>query len=151
MIRYLYDDTLVEWAQERIQHNRFRPDAHALGIEINGELRAVTVWDNFAPRSCFISIASTGDKRWLTREFGVRSMAYPFIQCNFARLTALVSTLNQPSISFVQRFGFTAEGRIREGGAQGEDLIVFGMLKRECMWLSREQRDPTLLDMAIAV
>jgi len=150
-IIYGKDELLVPWAQERIPHNRFRSDAKAIGIEINHKLRAVTVWDNFSPRSCLISVASDGNPNWMTREFGVHSMAYPFVQCGFTRLTSLVAANNEPSLKFVQRFGFTYEGTLREASFDGANLIVFGMLRRECLWLRPEQRVPSLLDMAIAV
>lgn len=138
------DQRLVAWAAERIPGNRFRDDAKAIGSEIAGELVAVAVFDTFSTSSCFVSLASEG-RRWLTKEFSTVCMAYPFIQLGFARINCLISEHNRLSLRFTRHFGWTLEGRVREAGADGEDLLLFGMLRRECRYLP-----PALSDMLIS-
>lgn len=129
------DERLVAWAEDKIRHGRFRNDAQAIGHTINGELVGVVVYDTFSARSCLVSLASNGTKRWMTHEFAARAMAYPFLQCGFARLDAKVSSTNEQSLRFTRHFGFKEEGVSRQAGRDGEDLILFGMLRRECRFL----------------
>lgn len=113
----------------------FGPDAIAIGHERHGELVGVVAFDHFSEHSCMFHAASNGSKRWITREFIRRAMAYPFRQCNFRRMTCTVAASNVESLNFCDHFGWTPEGRLREEGPFGEDMIVFGLLRRECGWV----------------
>lgn len=140
--RYIYDrhDELVAWAEKRIPGQHFRDDAVAIGHERDGRIVGVVVYDTFTQGSCCIGLASDGSKRWMTSEFATRAMAYPFVQCGFRRITAFVSERNEASLRFTRGFGWTREGVLREAGPEGEDMIMFGMLRRECRWLPMPMR-----------
>lgn len=128
-------EDMIAWAQERIDGCRFRDDAKAIGVMEDGTLRGVVVFDAFSSTGCWISVASDGTRNWLTREFILRVFAFPFIQCRHPRLNAFVSEHNPASLQFCDGFGFKREGLLREAGDHGEDLVVFGLLRRECRWL----------------
>lgn len=136
MKEVVYDnsDEMVAWA-ESISENKYRDDARAIGLRDESGYRGVVIFDSFTTTGCWIHVVSDGSRRWLTREFILRVFAYPFIQCKFPRINAFVSELNRPSIEFCEGFGWQLEGILREAGAKGEDLFVFGMLRRECRWL----------------
>lgn len=152
MLRYVYgeDDRLREWVEERIPDCRFREDATAIGIERKGIVQGAVIFDTFSPTSCFIHLASDGSRRWITREFIQRVFAYPFIQLALPRVNCVVSALNHDSLRLTRHFGWTQEGTLREAGTVGEDLIFFGMLRRECRfipplsWRSGHQAHPEL-------
>lgn len=147
MIEYAYDrDDLIPWAEERCPDRpRFRSDAHAIAIERDEEIAAVCVFDTFSENDCLVALASDGSRRWMTREFAVRCMAYPFIQLGLARISCLVSASNYASLRYTQHFGWKREGIMREAGLHGEDLILFGMLSRECRWLQGVATVPFVL------
>lgn len=134
---YLYghDERLIAWAQSRLQCE-FRSDAKAIGLERNGDIAGAVVFDTFSPGDCLVHLVSDGSRRWLTREFITRSMAYPFLQIGQPRISCIISSGNTDSLRFTRHFGWTQEGVLREAGAEGEDLILFGMLRRECRFLS---------------
>ncbi|QKW95407.1 acyl-CoA N-acyltransferase [Ralstonia phage RPZH6] len=88
------DYRLIGWAAERIGIECFSHDAHAIGLERDGELVAVVVYDRFSPHDCHMHVASDGTKRWLVREFLVACFAYPFIQLGLRRVTGLVPASN---------------------------------------------------------
>jgi hypothetical protein len=138
-VNYLYgeDERLLPWAQERLRHIRFRPDAKTIGIaSTDGAVRSVTVFDTFSVNDCLVHTASDGQWGWFTREYALRTMTYPFVQCGLKRITCLISSRNERSLRFTTRFGgWVEEGVQREAGLEGEDLFVFGMLKRDCLWL----------------
>lgn len=137
MYRVVYEPQaeMIAWAEERITDNQFRPDARAIGVERDGTLCGVVVFDNFSVGQCCLSVASDGSRRWITREFLIRVFAYPFIQLNYWRLTCLVAETNTDSLRLCRSFGWVEEGRIRRGSPNGDDMIVLGMLREECRFL----------------
>lgn len=134
---YGRDEDLIGWAEARIPHCRFRSDARAIGHIRDGRVVGVFVYDHFTPRSCFMHFASDGSRRWLTRGFLIRAFAYPFLQCGFARVTGPISETNLPSRRIAEKLGCVEEGRMREEGPEGEDMIIYGLLARDCRWVSR--------------
>ncbi|PZU85222.1 MAG: hypothetical protein DI528_12870 [Shinella sp.] len=137
MRQIVYGDAqdLIAWAVERIGGYEFRPDAKAIGVQSDEHLVGVVVFDNHSPGSCCISVASDGSSRWLNRVFLIHVFAYPFIQLQYRRLTALISESNAPSIRFCESCGFQREGILREGAPGGEDMLVYGLLRRDCRFL----------------
>lgn len=125
---------MLAWATAR-GGIRFRDDAAAIGILSEEGLHGVVVFDSFTTTGCWVSVVSDGGRKWITRELIIRTFAYPFIQLGYPRLNSFVSVKNADAIRFNDHFGFKREGIMREAGEQGEDLIVYGMLRRECRWL----------------
>lgn len=132
---YDFPDEMIRWAADKIGIEAFRPDAKAIGMKTDGALTAVVVYDNFSPGSSFMSIASDGTGRWLTRAFLVHAFAYPFIQCMQRRVTSIISRHNAASIRFCAHCGFQHEGTLRRDGQHGEDTLVYGLLREECRFL----------------
>jgi RimJ/RimL family protein N-acetyltransferase len=71
----------------------------------------------------------------VTRAFITFVFAYPFLQLGLPRVNCVISERNTDSLRFTRHFGWSEEGRVREAGDDGEDLIFFGMLRRECRYL----------------
>lgn len=143
MFRVIYDqdELLLPWAARRIEVDAFRADAKAIGQERDGEIVAVVVYDGFTNVDCNMHIASDGSKRWLTRELLVRAFAYPFIQLGMRRVTGLVPADNEEALKFDLHLGFQLEGRCQEATPDGRDVIVLGMLKRNCRYIPKEARN----------
>ena len=125
---------MIAWAESKIADCKFRDDAKAIGLCSESGYLAVVVFDAFTTTGCWVSVAAEG-ARWMTREYILHVFAYPFIQLLYPRLNSFVSVNNEAAIRFNEHFGFKREGLMREAGADGEDLIVYGMLRRECRWL----------------
>lgn len=143
MKRAVYDqkEKCMAWAEEVIGHT-FGPNAHCVGLVDGDALRAVTVWDDFSPWNCTMSIASDGSRRWMTRDFLFRSFAYPFIQLGLRRATVVIAADNDASIRLALHIGFTVEcARVPELFGD-KDGIVMGMLRKDCRWINlpREQQ-----------
>ena len=127
-------DEMLDWATDR-GGIRFRDDAAAIGLRSDKGLHGVIVFDSFTTTGCWVSVVSDGGRKWITRELIIKVFAYPFIQLGYPRLNSFVSVNNADAIRFNEHFGFQREGILREAGDHGEDLIVYGMLRRECRWL----------------
>lgn len=140
-IVYSTDDArLIPWAADRIGLARFRDDARAIGLLRHGRIAAVAVYDTWAPCDCCVHLASDGSRRWLNRAFLISGFAYPFITAGLPRITGLVPASNADALRFDLHIGWKVEGRCREAMPNGDDIIVLGMLRRECRYLPRENR-----------
>lgn len=105
----------------------------SIAVMIDEFLRAAVVYDGFTQHDCCMSVVIEDRKvarRWVLREI----FSYPFQQCGLARVTALVRVTNAASADFCRRLGFRLEGRKR-CAVEGEDELIFGMLRSECKWL----------------
>jgi hypothetical protein len=104
-------------------------------VEENGKLIAGVVYNMFTRASVSMHVAAEPGKRWTTKEFMFRFFAYPFLQLNCNRVTGLVRASNEAARKFDEHVGFIQEGVIRQAFEDGEDAILYGMLKSECKWI----------------
>jgi len=133
----------VYWAQDVIG-TEFRTDAESIGLEDEaGTIRAATIFDNFSACDCCMHIASDGTPAWLNREFIVRSFAYPFIQCEYRRVTGLVPASRERALKFDLHLGFEIEGRMKDA-LPDEDIIVLGMTRETGLRLIQKYRKGAL-------
>lgn len=141
LVTVVFDDpaACLAWAARRIGIRQFREDARAIGWERGGSIIAVAAWDTFSPGTCCMHIASDGSGPWLTREFLGAMFAYPFVQLRLRRVTGLIAASNRASLRFARHIGFHDEGLMHEEAPDG-DMVVLGMLRRECRWIAEEHR-----------
>lgn len=141
LVTVVFDDPegCLTWAAKRIGIRQFREDARAIGWQRGGAIIAVVAWDTFSPGTCCMHIASDGSGPWLTRPFLSAMFAYPFVQLRLRRVTGLIAASNRASLRFARHIGFHDEGLMREEAPDG-DMVVLGMLRRECRWIAEEHR-----------
>ena len=136
MARIIYNDPerLKDWAIEHYPDAAVDGDTHSIGMEIDGQIVVVTLYNNFTDHNCSMHVVSDGSRRWCSRGFLAAAFAYPFHQMGLSRVTAYVPAKNTAALMLDLRLGFKPEGRMVE--AMGDDdLIVLGMLRRDCIWL----------------
>ena len=134
---YFEDYRLIAWAAERIGVEWFSHDARAIGLERDGELVAVVVFDRFSEHDCHMHVASDGTKRWLVREYLTACFVYPFVQLGLRRVTGLVPASNAAALKFDQNLGFLIEGYHHQALGD-DDLITLGMLRENCRFIPKE-------------
>ena len=145
---YGADAALVLWAENRIPMARFRSDAQAIGVSLAGQLQAVFIYDTFAEGGCFMHVAAKG-RHWLPedpRQVMIPVFAFPFIQCQFRRISCVISERNRPSLAFARWCGCRREGVMRKAAPDGSDFVLLGMLREECRWVR-----PSLVKSAVAL
>ena len=128
-----HDKDVAEWVARYSPYLKLDTPYTALGYERGGDLIAGVVYDNFVPRvnvDAHVAFASAVPRIFLREAF-----RYPFCQLLVRRITGRVPFHNVQSRYLCQRLGFQREGVIREALEDGEHLMIFGMLKRECRWL----------------
>lgn len=131
---YGQDERVRNWVAERIGEN-LDDAAVAIGVEEDGELIAGVAYNMYTGASICMNVAAEPGKRWTKKEFMYAFFAYPFIQLKCNRVTGLVRASNEVAKKFDEHVGFTQEGVIRQAFEDGEDAILYGMLKSECKWI----------------
>ncbi len=131
------DLRVATWVAQQIPIFEFGSTPYtAVGLAAHtGELIAGVVFQNYIKTSIEVHIASVG-RGWATREFLGECCRYPFLTLGCARMTGLVPAGNEAGANFDEHFGFKLEGRIRKILPNGDDLLVYGMLREECRWLN---------------
>lgn len=137
---YGQEERLLPWAEERIGTGPFRRDAFAIGLEKEGELVAVVVFDNFSACDANMHIASDGSRRWMSKELLLAAFAYPFHQLKLNRVTGLVPAKKAEVVAFDQHLGFVIEGLCRKA-LPDDDIIILGLLRSQCRFITEEQRN----------
>jgi hypothetical protein len=128
-------DRVGKWVKERIAHvTTWGTEYCAMGFERDGKLLCGVVYNHFSGSDIAMHVAGTG--YWATPAALRVFFSYPFEQLKCQRVTAYVAFKNAKCLTLVNRLGFVPEGRLREG-MPNDDLMVFGMLRRECRWLER--------------
>ena len=140
---YGQNHKFLYWAEDVIGLE-FRSDAETIGLEDDdGNILAATVFDGFSKCDCNMHIASNGTGRWLTREFLVRSFAYPFLQLGMRRVTGLVPANNERALKFDLRLGFQIEGQLKDA-LPDQDIILLGMTRDTGLRLIQKYRQGAL-------
>lgn len=136
---YGQEDRLLPWARERCGIGDFRRDAYAIGLERDGQLVAVVVFDGFSAVDCNMHIASDGTARWMSKSLLLAAFAYPFVQMRLNRVTGLVPAKNTQAVAFDLHLGFEPEGRCAKA-LPDDDIIILGLLRERCKFIPKEHR-----------
>lgn len=82
-----------------------------------------------------ITAVAAGEGQWLTPLKTKAIFLYPFAQLGCRRMSVSAARKNKRSRRFIERLGFRLEGVKRKGLPDGQDEMLYGMLKSECRWL----------------
>ena len=105
-----------------------------MGIELDGELIAGIIFNNIRPNlDVWLTIYST-NRRWCNRRVLRAIFGLAFDEMGSRRVSLCVSKDNEAIKKLVEGLGFVREGLLRQYRDNGNDCIVYGMLKNECKW-----------------
>lgn len=129
---YGEDERVARFVQERLPNFIGWNGAYvAIGYELAGRLAGGVVFTQYCRTNIVIATALEAP---FTRKFLRGIFFYPFLQLGVPRVTALVDADNEKSRKLVEHTGFVQEGLMRQAALSG-DVVVYGMLHRECRWL----------------
>ena len=132
---YGQDERVLKWVGDRTDEDDFGPGSIAIGLEEDDELIAGVAFNMYTKASICMHVAAMPGKRWMTKDFLWRSFAYPFIQLGCNRVTGLVREDNLAAQRFDEHLGFKREGLLRRACTDGQNMILYGMLREDCRWL----------------
>jgi RimJ/RimL family protein N-acetyltransferase len=132
------DERVAQWVAARMPIFEFGSTPYtAIGLaDSSGSLLAGCVYQNYTKTDIHMHLAALPGKRWLCRAFLGEGFRYPFEQLNCRRVTGLVPGRNEVAQQFDEHLGFTLEGWVRHILPNGDDLLIYGMLREECRWLN---------------
>jgi hypothetical protein len=130
----------IPWALDRIGLRNPWHHARAIMLFDDDELRMVAAFTDYNGISVGMHIASEGKmhRGEDVRNFVRVCFRYVFEQLKVRRAMGLIASSNPDCVRLALRLGFKVEGRMREAADDGSDLVMMGMLKRECQHLERE-------------
>ena len=135
MILFGQKERVGDWVADRIGNTTPWHDYEAIGIERNGVLVGGVVIDNYIPQArCSVHCAGIGGK-WLNRNFLFVVFDYAFRQLQCNAVVNIVDGCNKASLKFTAHLGFSEVHRIKGGGKDGSDGVLFEMQKTDCKWI----------------
>ncbi len=130
----LYADAIVgRWMSEKMGQTFIAPFT-AIGIlGWNGQLVGGMLFNQYVEGDIEVTCYAPGR---LHRGALKAGCAYVFdtLKCN--RMSARTRASSLAVQVVLRKIGFQQEGTLREYYTDGEDAVLFGMLKRECKWRS---------------
>lgn len=132
------DDLIGSWVAERIGNTTGWNAFRAIGLAEGGNLLVGIVYTDFLHPTISMHVAAVPGRRWMNRDILRIAFEYPFKACDCARVTGWVAADNEDALRFDKHLGFREEGRMRKALPGGRDLLLLGMLKEECRWISHE-------------
>lgn len=123
--------------QEYFSHYRAIGIAKDDGDIKNAKLVAGVVFNEFRPPQDVRGHIAVADKGWANKEVLREIFAFPFEELGFHRITAVISKKNKKAQNIVRKMGFKYEGNLRQAMADGDDAIIYGILKEQCKWLKK--------------
>lgn len=121
---------MVEWSKN---HGGAGAAFTAFGLEIDGELIAAVVYDNYQEASVSAHL-TIREGAIVTQDFIWYAFYYPFNELKVNKLLGFVASENKKALSLYARLGFVEEYRI-PGAALGGDLVVISMTRQQCRFL----------------
>ncbi len=120
-----------------VKHSNGRPEKVIANLDEHGGILCVVMYSGFSDANCELTIASSSAK-WCTRQFLKKALSYPLIHLGLQRVTFVVQSDNEKSLSLCDRLGAKREGILRswfKDDGKPFDAIVFGLLATECKWI----------------
>jgi RimJ/RimL family protein N-acetyltransferase len=142
-------ERVMRFVAEHVGAETFK-DYAAIGLEKDGELIAGVLFDNKSGANIHMHVASNGTRHWMTPAYMAACFRYAFVQEKCARITGLVRADNTDAQRFDEHLGFRREGQLRAACADGTDLIIYGMLKDECRYISGKYHAALLADLGLS-
>jgi RimJ/RimL family protein N-acetyltransferase len=134
MIIFDQPDRVGHYVSRLISGSKWH-DFSAIGIERSGALVGGAVIDNYVEGArCALHCAGDG-KNWMTRSFIKAVFRYIFIQLKCKVIISPVESENEKAIKFISHIGFKDAYRIKNGGSNGQDLIIFEMQIENCKYI----------------
>ncbi len=129
------EQRVKEYVAKKVDEDDFGQCASIGLLDENDKILAGVVYNMWSGYSICMHIGAEEGSNWFSRRFATAcfNATFGYFKCN--RATGLVRKSNTKAQKFVTKLGFVEEGIVRQACHDGEDLILYGMLARECRFL----------------
>lgn len=121
---------MLKWLSDQLGIPFDADFSYPIGFAHHDQLIAVVAFHDYRPPDVHFSVAATSP-RWATRANldALWRYAFEFLKCG--RVTAVTNKSNKRARSILERVGFRLEGVMRHQRPNGEDGMLYGILKEE--------------------
>ena len=123
------NEFLRAWLEQRIPGVNIGDDSVCIGVWRDGKLAAVAGFYDYKTVDIELSFAAD-DPRWATKQTITYILAFPFVQLETQRCTAMVLKSNKRCRKLLLGVGFNEEGRHAHAGPNLETMFSYGMTRQ---------------------
>ncbi len=125
------------WVAQQVGQDTGWGDFYAMGVEMNGQVVAGVVFNNYNAVNATAHIAIATPCKAAV-ELIRHACRYAFLDCGLKRLTGMVPVSEPKTILFDMKLGFEPEFVMRSAAFDGGDLQVLVMWPDKCRWIAGE-------------
>lgn len=107
-------------------------------VDSRGAVRGMVGFDGWTPASVRMHMA-LGSPIY-ARHLLEPAFDYPFNQEGRAVVVGMISEANPRSLFLARRLGFSDCGRVRDGWAPGEDIVILELRRENCRFLAGQRK-----------
>lgn len=128
----LFADKFVgEWMSQQMNENIIPPYTAIGVISTDGQLAGAVLFNQLHEGNVEVSLYAP---KMISRGVLRAAASYGFETLGCSRMTARTRASNLHARRFIEKVGFRQEGVLRSYYEDGEDAILFGLLKSENKW-----------------
>lgn len=130
-----FQDDVGRWVCSRTGGQYVPHTGHTIALVDNDRVIAGVLFDNYNGASIQMHVAAEPGARWMTRQYLWKCFDYPFRQLQCKLVVGLVAASNHDARRFDEHLGFILKATLEDAHPDG-DLLIYGMTKDQCKWLS---------------
>lgn len=126
------DDLVAAWMAKQVEAERIIPPYTAFAaLDADGQIAGAVLFNQFQEASVEVSLVAP---RRVSRSLLRAAASYAFDTLGVSRVTARTRASTLTVRRFIEKAGFRQEGVLRAYYRDGDDAILFGMLRTERRW-----------------
>jgi RimJ/RimL family protein N-acetyltransferase len=94
------------------------------------------LFEGYNGKNLWMHVAARPGKRWLHRDYLLAVFAYAFLICGVERVSGYVDASNLEARRFNEHLGFREEARLTGAAADGGDVVLYVLWKRDCRFIA---------------
>ena len=126
---------LIGWIERRVPDAAPLGDARTIGVIRDARIVAAVAYNNYREGSSIDVTLAADSPAWATRQAIATMLAYPFVQLEVRRVSALTRNSNRRARKLLEGLGFLREGTMAAAFADGSGAL-YGMTRR---WFLRSK------------
>lgn len=106
-----------------------------IGLERDGVLIAGVLYEGFNGCNVWMHVAAVPGSKWMTRNYLRACFIYPFIVLGAKRVSGYVDANNEFANRLDVHLGFVREAVLSGASADGGDVNLYVMWKKDCRYV----------------
>lgn len=134
-----WTDEVAALVDARYPYKAEDMQGNVLAFHDSKGLKVVFIYNRCSPPDICIHVVAREGALWAHEDILFHVFNYPFVQLKLGRTTVPVLSGNAQSIRMIEAVGFTYEGKLRRAGPADQDVLLYGMLREDCPWLTKRK------------